>query len=56
VSIDVAELASRKIIGDSGCGHRMIISTVNFQTKLGAFSKKLHYDWNIRKAKWHEYR
>jgi hypothetical protein len=33
-SPDIAALASRNIIDDPGCGHRMIITTVNFKLHL----------------------
>jgi hypothetical protein len=29
-SSDIAELVSRKIVDDPGCGYRMIITTVSF--------------------------
>jgi hypothetical protein len=47
---DIAALASRNIIHDPGCGHRMIITTVNFKTTPGTFNNNLHYVWNFKKS------
>jgi hypothetical protein len=55
-SSDIAALVSRNITDDSGCGHRMIITTVNFKTTPRTFSNNPHYVQNFKKAKWHKYR
>jgi hypothetical protein len=55
-SPDTAALASRNIINDPGCGHRMIITTVNFRTTPRTFSNNTHYVQGFKKAKWHKYR
>jgi hypothetical protein len=55
-SPDIAALASRNIIDDPGCGHRMIITTVNFKTTSRTFNNNLQYVWNFKKAKWNKYR
>jgi hypothetical protein len=55
-SPDIASLASRNIIDDPGCGHRMIITTVNFKTTPRTFNNNPHYVWNFKKAKWYKYR
>jgi len=55
-SPDIAALASRNMIGDLGCGHRMIITTVNFKTTPRTFNNNPHYVWNFKNAKWNKYR
>jgi hypothetical protein len=55
-SPDIAALASRNMIGDLGCGHRMIITTVNFKNTLRTFNNNPHYVWNFKNAKWNKYR
>jgi hypothetical protein len=42
-SPDIAALALRNIIDDPGCGHRMIITTVNFKTTPRTFNNNPHY-------------
>jgi hypothetical protein len=54
-SPDIAALASRNIIDDPGCGHRMIITTVNFKTTPRTFNNNPHNVWNFKKARWHKY-
>jgi hypothetical protein len=41
-SPDIAALASRNIIDDPGCRHRMIITTVNFKTTTKTFNNNPH--------------
>jgi hypothetical protein len=48
-SPDIAALASRHIIDDPGCGHRMIITTANFKTTPIIFNNNPHYVWNFKK-------
>jgi hypothetical protein len=48
---DIATPASRNIIDDPGCGHRMITTTVNFKTTPRTFNNNPHYVWNFKKAK-----
>jgi hypothetical protein len=55
-SSDTAELGSRKIIDDPGCGHRMTVTMINVRTKPKTCSNKPHYAWNFRKSKWHNYK
>jgi hypothetical protein len=40
---DIAALASRNITDDPGCGHRMIITTVNFKPTPRTFNNNSHY-------------
>lgn len=49
-SIDISEVASRKIIDEPGSGHRMIRTAVNFKTKPRTYSNKPHYAWNIKRT------
>jgi hypothetical protein len=39
-SSDIVELVSRKIIDDSGCRHRMIVTVINFKTDPRMFNNK----------------
>jgi hypothetical protein len=55
-SPDIDALASRNITDDPGCGHRMIITTVNFKTTPKTCNKNPHYVRNFKRAKWHKYR
>jgi hypothetical protein len=55
-SPDIAALVLRNTADDPGCGHRMIITTVNFKTTPRTFNNNPHYVQNFKKAKWHKYR
>jgi hypothetical protein len=55
-SPDVPECATRKVIEDTGCGHRMIITTINFRIKPRTLNGKPLNARYFKRAKWQRYK
>ena len=58
LTIATADLSwniKRKLIGDPGSGHRMIISSLPIRTRPNRVHKRTKFSWNLKKANWNNF-